>query len=396
MEEARPLFFEKDFVSLVADTSANSTSTQNNELNSSLLPKDSEFNVDIYIICSSEDEESCSLLQNIIMMRDESFVVKTSTSESASTRLTYLDKARLIIPLLSGSLIQSAELVHELNIAWCRQRDCSSLCFLAIVLEELPKNPTYVSLFPCFFNCADDVWTKGRETLKLYSSDELTRVYRDCQCPLNVVLCFMSVVDHIQRWQDGQHCPVLGTHNKLFNCLQLNECIQRHKETLSKHVDKEENGAVVSPCAGSSGVSDDTIQKSEEVVCARNDDGNSKFEHAKQSEVKSHDPVQESEDKKENKQNENGLIHCSQLDVLQNSENDNVEQNEDQNPSQVTEERSTILQSADTKEPKGDGNNALHGSQVVHQNIHDEKEATDNNEEQPMSSKNKSSTCSII
>ena len=239
LEEARSFFLEKDFVSLIADTAPDVALRDDKESISTFLPKVPDCNVDIFILCSAEDSESCSLLQNIITSQNECLVVKISTNENASTCLTYLDKARLVIPLLSASFVQSSELVHELNIAWCRQRDCSNLCFLAIVLEQLPKSPTYVSLFPCFFNCKDKVWTKDRETLKLFSSDELTRTYRSCECPLNVVLCLMIAMQHVLRWYGGECCPVLGVHNKLTNCLQLSKCIQRHKQILSAHADNK-------------------------------------------------------------------------------------------------------------------------------------------------------------
>ena len=419
LEEARLLFFKEDFVSLVADTSANSALNQDKELFPTFLPKDLECNVDVYIICSSEDNESCSLLQNIITTQNESFVVKTSTSESASTRLTYLDKARLVIPLLSGSLLQSMELVHELNIAWCRQRDCSSLCFLAVALEHLPKNPTYVSLFPCFFNCEDDAWTSDPDTLKLHSAQELTRVYQSCQCPLSVVLCFMSVVDNVQRWHDGEHCPVIGAHNKLFNCLQLKKCIQRYKENLSKHDNKEVNSVVVLPCTGSNEEVDNMIQKSEEITCAEKDD-NPEREHVKQDEVKSYNSVQEvkvTEERNtivvttaavastilEGEENKYGIQHIDthgSQDVHQKNEHGSIEQNEDQSQDRDPEERTQILRATDRKEQEEDdnNNNILHDSQDVHQNIHNKSEAIDTIEKQGRSirDKNKSSACIII
>ncbi|XP_028416556.1 uncharacterized protein LOC114540634 [Dendronephthya gigantea] len=263
LEESRSFFFEEDFISLVVDAPSEVV-TKKGDGTSTFLPKDQSCNVDIYIICSSEDIDSCSLLKNIITSQNGSqYTVKVSTDENASTRLTYLDKAWLIIPLLSSSFMQCPELVHELNIAWCRQRDCLSLCFLAIVLEQLPNNPTYVSLFPCFFNCEDGRWVKDRETLKLFPSDELTRVYKSCQCPLNVVLCFMTVVDHIQQWHNGSHCLVLGTHNKLFNCLHLNACIQQHKEVSSKcNEEAQEKEVVSSTCStkGNDKITDETAR----------------------------------------------------------------------------------------------------------------------------------------
>jgi hypothetical protein len=382
LEEARSLFFEKDFVSLVADTPTDTALNQDKMPTPTLLPKDPNCDVDIYIICSSEDVESCSLLQNCITSQNESFVVKISTNENASTRLAYLDKARLVISLLSVSFIQSSELLHELNIAWCRQRDCSNLCFLAIVLEQLPKNPTYVSLFPCFFNCEDNVWTKDREIPNSFSSDELTRVYRSCQCPLNVVLCCMTATHHIQRWHDGEHCSVLGIHNKLFNCLQLNRCIQRYNEILSKRDNKEgENSATVVSCTGSKECNTESV-----AIPSVQDEGN---------------------------QQEDDGLYGSQ-DVHQKVEHDYVEQNEDRSEEQVppqevklAEERNTFLPTADLEESpvvklktnqQGDTNNSSCASRDVHQNTYNEAEAIDKKEEkaQSVSGRNKSSACIII
>lgn len=274
LEESRSFFFEEDFISLVFDTPSEVVRKEEDDT-STFLPKDQSCNVDIYIICSLEDLEYCSLLQNIITSQNGSdFIVKVSTDENASTRLTYLDRARLVVPLLSSSFMQCSELVHELNIAWCRQRDCSSLCFLAIVIEQLPKNPTYVSLFPCFFNCEDSHWVKDGETLKLFPSDELTRVYKSCQCPLNVVLCFMTVVDHIQRWHNGSRCPVLGIHNKLFNCIHLNACIQQHKEILSNCNEQaqEKQDSIVSNTCSTAEKDEVTTERNDDMICANNDD----------------------------------------------------------------------------------------------------------------------------
>lgn len=244
MEEARALIFENEFVSLVVGSS-----NQDEVLAPTFLPRDSDGNIDIYIICSSEDIESCTLLYNIIMSHNNSFVVKISFTENASTRLTYLDKARLVIPLLSCSFMRSSELVHELNIGWCRQRECSRLCFLAIILEQLPKSPAYINLFPCFFNCTDSCWTKDRETLKLFSAGEITQLYRNCQCRINVLFCLLAVTHHIQKWHTGDNCPVLGMHNKLFNWLQLNRCIKHYKK-LHSNYKREVNIAMVGVCGG--------------------------------------------------------------------------------------------------------------------------------------------------
>ena len=298
LEEARSFFLEKDFVSLIADATTDVALHHAKQPPVTFLPKVPDCNVDVFIVCSAEDSETCSLLENIITSQNESLVVKISTNENASTCLAYLDKARLVIPLLSASFVQSSELVHELNIAWCRQRDCSSLCFFAIVLEQLPKDPTYVSLFPCFFNCEDKVWTEDRETLKLFSPVELTRMYRDCKCPLNVVLCLMIAIKHVQKWYDGECCPVLGVHNKLTNCFQLTKCIQRYKEILSTHTDNKVEKAkdITVSYTGSEQVTNEKTETDDEAVCVESAN-NSKPSEREDSEIQSQGSLQAREEK---------------------------------------------------------------------------------------------------
>ena len=374
LEEARSLFMDKDFVSLVNNTPTDAV------LNDSVpivtfLPKDTDCNVDIYIISSSEDAESCSLLKSIIMSKNDSLVVKISTNEDASTRLTYLDKARLTIPLLSTSFMKSSELVHELNIAWCRQRDCSNLCFLAIVLEQLTKNPTYVSLFPCFFNCGDNLWTKDLETLQLFSSEKLINEYRSCRCPLNVVLCFMSAVHQIQKWLDGDLCPILGVHSKLFNCLHLNNCIQIYKEILSGRGEQEEENDAIVACINTKETEDGGV-------------GEEKFGNVVKRDAKSHETVVLEEVAHERSSLIEDSNQPSGESVVENEENEQDDTNKSTDTSKVKSPHQsspdcTFVQLTRTRE---------------NVNTHVEEGTTDKEEKRTLNTRgrNVSSSCAII
>lgn len=259
LEEARILFMDKKFEALVDGSLDFPLGKPEDNPDAPLrdnpdvplednIPKSSTFTpkgedgIDVYVICSHEDEESFLVFQEFLSFK-KSFVVKSSMIEDATSRLMYLEKARIIVPLLSSSFFQSSELIHELNIAWCRQRVCSKLCFVAITLGKLPQSMTYFHLFPCFFNAQDDCWTKDRDTLELVKWEKLTRIHGNYQTQLNVLRCLSTAARCIQSWEDGEHCPFLGIHNKLFNYLQLRECIKRYKETLlnSVEVDHDKN-----------------------------------------------------------------------------------------------------------------------------------------------------------
>ena len=238
LEETRSLLFqdENHFTSLVvADVDCAGYALPS----SAITPKNLSTNEDVYIISSEEDSQYCQLLRRLILSENPSLIIKSSSDENNSARLSYLDQARLIIPLLSSSFMKSPELVHELNIAWCRQRNNSSLCFLAITLDQLPDKPTYAHIFPSFFNCEDDQWTKTPAQLKEMPSTELANLLTSCTCPQNIVYCFFTAAHFLHEWMAGRECLLIGLHDKFANFFHLRRCIQRSKETSLKLNDAE-------------------------------------------------------------------------------------------------------------------------------------------------------------
>ena len=233
LEETRCLLFQSEdhFASLVVgDCASHSMPT------SVICDKKKSSDPDIYIISSSQDSEYCQLLIQLILSLNSSLVIKTFSDESSSVRLIFLDEARVVIPLLSSSFMQSPELVHELNIAWCRQRTTPNLCFLAITVDHLPDKPTYVHLFPSFFNCQDRQWMETSANLEQQLPPDLLNSYK---CPRNAVICFLAAADLLNEWLEGQHCCVFGVHDKLMNYLHLTTCIQRLKETPVRYEEEE-------------------------------------------------------------------------------------------------------------------------------------------------------------
>lgn len=240
LEETRSLLFQSEnhFASLVVGAGHQSIPT------SVIREKKESTHPDIYIISSSEDTEYCHLLHQLILSQNPSLVVKKFSDENSSTRLTFLDEARLIIPLLSSSFMQSAELVHELNIAWCRQRTSPHLCFLAITVDHLPDKPTYIRIFPSFFNCLDRQWLE-KSNLKQHAPP--TNVLNSCKCPQNAVFCLMAAADELNKWlvEEGQQCCVFGLHDKFMNYFQLSACVQRSKEPLALNHGEEDKTVIV-------------------------------------------------------------------------------------------------------------------------------------------------------
>lgn len=190
--------------------------------------------VDIYVISSEEDSEYCQLFGELVISHNQSLIIKKSFEETnLSARLSHLDNARLIIPLLSSSFVESTELVHELNIAWCRQRYASDICFLAIALDNLPYKPTYIHLFPCFFNCTDKQWKISSSKLKKSSSSYREDLVTSSKAPPQIISCLANAVELFLGWMIGKDCPCVGLYDKFTNCLHLTTCVQHFKDSVT-------------------------------------------------------------------------------------------------------------------------------------------------------------------
>ena len=206
--------------------------------------------VDIYIISSEEDSEYSRLLSELIISHNQSLIVKISSEESNSARLTILENARLIIPLLSSSFMKSTELVHELNIAWCRQRYASNFCFLTIVLERLPDKPTYVHLFPCFFDCTDKRWKEPHDEVEERSSSYKDDRIATSKAPRETLRCLATAVELFLGWMAGNDCPVIGLHDKFINYIHLTTSVRRFRENSLSGDEKQREknvGSAASP-----------------------------------------------------------------------------------------------------------------------------------------------------
>ena len=183
--------------------------------------------VDIYLICSEEDAKYCQLFCQLLISQNQSLLIKKSLEETNSSRLSYLETASLVIPLLSPSFISSAELVHELNIAWCRQRYAEEFCFFQVILNTLPVRPTYVHLLPCFFNCKDKHWKNSSED----DPSCLENLVTTYSVPEEVIRCFLFAIKCSLSWITNKECSIWGLHNKLSNCLHLGNCLEYFTKT---------------------------------------------------------------------------------------------------------------------------------------------------------------------
>lgn len=191
------------------------------EYSRQLIPNE----VDIYVMCSEENTKYCQLFCRLLIHQNQSLIIKKSFEETNSSRLAYLETARLVIPLLSPSFMLSIELVHELNIAWCRQRYSDELCFLVIILESLPVKPTYVHLLPCFFNCKDRRWKESSEIKEIPSC--LEDLVTECNIREEVILCIQFAIKWALSWMTGKDFSIWGLHNKFSNCFHLSNCLQQ-------------------------------------------------------------------------------------------------------------------------------------------------------------------------
>ena len=176
--------------------------------------------VDIYVICAKEDAKYCELFCKLLISQDQSLIIKKSLEESNSSRLAYLETSSLVIPLLSPSFLSCEELLHELNIAWCRQRYAEELCFLSIIVDYLPIKPTYTHLLPCFFHCKDKHWERSSEIGPW--EDLITEV----NVSKEVINCFLYATKSVISSITCSECSIWGLHNKFSNCLHFKNCLQ--------------------------------------------------------------------------------------------------------------------------------------------------------------------------
>lgn len=186
--------------------------------------------VDIFVICSEEDAKYCHVFCQLLISRKPSLIIKKSLEETNSSRLSCLEKSSLVISLLSPHFMSSAELLHELNIAWFRQRYAKEFCFLVIILDSIPVKPTYVHLLPCFFNCKDKRWNDVLELKE--DSSTLGSTY---DLPPEVIRCFLSAIKFAHFWITSNECSVWSLHNKFSNCLHLANCLEQLTTTTVCH-----------------------------------------------------------------------------------------------------------------------------------------------------------------
>ena len=181
-------------------------------------------NVDIYLICSEEDAKYAELFCQLLISQNQALIIKISFQETNSSRLSCLETSSLVISLLSPSFISSTELVHELNIAWCRQRYSQEFCFLEIILDSPPCTPTYIHILPCFFNCKDKQWVCSSGIQDDTSClENLATIHN---VPHDIVRCFLFAIKCVISWTTKE-CSIWGLHNKLSNCLHFSNCLEK-------------------------------------------------------------------------------------------------------------------------------------------------------------------------
>ena len=154
-------------------------------------PTPSSYQYDILLSNHQEEKKYADFL----IERVKHFLpdVRVSYSRSDEVRCGIMDKAALIIPLLSPKFSSSAGLKEELNTALCRHRSSDRVVLFPVLLEELPSFPAYFRLLCCLFGCSDDHWLK--ESLTEGSASDTSNPIADSSavCLNNVakVVAFM-------------------------------------------------------------------------------------------------------------------------------------------------------------------------------------------------------------
>ena len=140
-----------------------------------------------------------------------------SLPEDSKARLALLDEATIIVPLLSHSFTDSAELSDELNTALCRQRVTDKLVLFPVSLGPLPSSPAYFRLLWSLLSCSDNFWT----SYKLISNSKADTLFSSSQRCLDFAARVIAYVLTNPKCFQGSYKTLLSTEELLDSTLRF-------------------------------------------------------------------------------------------------------------------------------------------------------------------------------
>ena len=166
-------------------------------------------------------------LGRFLLQRLQSYLPDATVSlpEDSKARLALLDEATIIVPLLSHSFTDSAELSDELNTALCRQRVTDRLVLFPVSLGPLPSSPAYFRLLWSLISCSDNFWTN----YKLISNSKADTQFSSSQRCLDFTARVIAYVLTYPKCFQGSFKTLLSTEELLDSTLRFRAKLPVHQ-----------------------------------------------------------------------------------------------------------------------------------------------------------------------
>eukprot|EP00795_Rhopilema_esculentum_P000775 gene776-10504_t len=188
------------------------------------LSPDHDNTTPYIVLCHHHSDKSAAdfLAKRLTVYLKKPIIQRPKQSEACNA---LIDKADLVIVMLSAAFVSNPKLIEEANIALCRQRWSDRLILLPVLLEPLPDFPAYSKLFLCFFSLTDYIWQNNKLSLK----DRLSWM-----CTLNSAKAvFLDKVAFFASSIASNHSVAEGQFKTLISVQELGKSIKQMSESSS-------------------------------------------------------------------------------------------------------------------------------------------------------------------
>ena len=169
--------------------------------------------------------------------------VQISLPVSGMLRLELIDKAKIIVPLLSHHYIGSSELMEEYNIALCRHRSSVNLVFCPIIVGKLPLRPAYPHISFALFSIDDEIWQKDNDPI-VYCLETAAILIGNILLASPQVDCSFKTLysmTELEEWRKHFHRNETADSSPNFNPLVYRSLLKEHKIEILRKFNLNEN-----------------------------------------------------------------------------------------------------------------------------------------------------------
>ncbi|XP_074651161.1 uncharacterized protein LOC141905942 [Tubulanus polymorphus] len=117
-----------------------------------------ENRCDIFISVNDSDKIYASCLRKILKFKSDELEIHFDT-ESEASQLSKLERAKIIVAVVSPAYFTSKREQQEFHSALCRHRaEIGKQVLYVIQMSQLLDKPSYAHLIPCDIACYDSIW----------------------------------------------------------------------------------------------------------------------------------------------------------------------------------------------------------------------------------------------